>query len=303
MKVRSSVDLPSPYDKIQRPEPTLSFEFFPPKTPDGWSALETTLQEVAQQLPDFVSVTYGAGGSTRQKTVSLVGQIQNDLGIETMAHLTCVGHSREELKEILEKIKTSNVRAIMALRGDPPSDQNRFVAHEGGFAHGSDLIRFIKDHFDFVVGCACYPETHMEAADTEADLGYLKLKQDLGADFTVTQLFFDNTDFYRFRQRAQKAGVTIPIVAGIMPVTGLKQLDRFQKMCGCRIPAGLRKTLENASEETVVARGIEYGTTQCGDLLKNEVAGLHLYTLNKSVSSTAITENLRSQGVFGKPSN
>ena len=303
MKVRSSVNLPGPYGKIQRPEPTLSFEFFPPKTPDGWSALETTLQEVAKQSPDFVSVTYGAGGSTRQKTVSLVGQIQNDLGIETMAHLTCVDHSREELKEILDRIKTSNVRAIMALRGDPPSGQNQFVAHEGGFAHGSDLIRLIKENFDFVVGCACYPETHTEADSPEDDLDYLKLKQDLGADFTVTQLFFDNTDFYRFRDRAQKAGVTIPIVAGIMPVTGLKQRDRFRKMCGCRIPKRLRKTLEDASEDTVVEHGIEYGTDQCNDLLKNEVAGLHLYTLNKSVSSMAITKNLRFQGVFGKPSN
>ena len=297
------MDLPSPYDKLQRPEPTLSFEFFPPKTSDGWSTLDATLLEVARQSPDFVSVTYGAGGTTRQKTVSLVGKIQNDLGIETMAHLTCVGHSKDELREILEKIKASNVGAIMALRGDPPSDQDRFVAHEEGFSHGSDLIQLIKEHFDFTVGCACYPETHMEADSSEADIAYLKLKQDLGADFTVTQLFFDNADFYRFRERAQKAGITLPIVAGIMPVTGLKQLSRFQKMCGCRIPAKLRKTIEEASEESVVARGIEYGTDQCRDLLKNNVAGLHLYTLNKSVSSTAIIQNLRAQGVFEKLSS
>ena len=166
------MDLPSPYDKLQRPEPTLSFEFFPPKTSDGWSTLDATLLEVARQSPDFVSVTYGAGGTTRQKTVSLVGKIQNDLGIETMAHLTCVGHSRQELKEILDRMKTLNVRAIMALRGDPPSDQNRFVPHKEGFEHGSDLIQLIKENFDFVVGCACYPETHTEADSPKLVMGF-----------------------------------------------------------------------------------------------------------------------------------
>ncbi len=286
------------FEKLQTKQPTISFEFFPPKSSQGWAGLYSTLGEVTNLNLDFVSVTYGAGGSTREKTVSLVGRIQNELGIETMAHLTCVGHSQDELKEILSLMKQQNVKAIMALRGDPPQGETNFKPHPDGFAHGSDLIKFIKENFDFTIGCACYPEKHLESDHVDQDIEYLKLKQDNGADFGVTQLFFDNDDFYRFRDKAIQAGVTMPLVAGIMPVSNLKQLDRFKQMCGCTIPQKLIDCLSSAGEGDVIEKGIQYALDQCLDLMKNGIAGIHLYTLNKWLASKAITDGLRSHGFF-----
>jgi methylenetetrahydrofolate reductase (NADPH) len=281
-----------------RQGPTLSYEFFPPKNPAGWASLYSTLGETLKQAPDFVSVTYGAGGSTRSKTVDLVGRIQSELGIQAMAHLTCVGHSRDELHGILEQLWNAGIRHVLALRGDAPKGDASFKPHPEGFAHASDLIRFIKDRFDFTLGCAFYPEKHLEAASLEADMAALKLKQDNGADFAVSQLFFDNANFFRFRDKATAMGINLPLVAGIMPVLDLKQLPRFEELSGCVIPADLPAFLSAGPEAEVADRGVEYATRQCDELLKGGVAGLHLYCLNKHASVVRITENLRALGHF-----
>jgi methylenetetrahydrofolate reductase (NADPH) len=281
-----------------RQGPTLSYEFFPPKNPAGWASLYSTLGETLKQAPDFVSVTYGAGGSTRSKTVDLVGRIQSELGIQAMAHLTCVGHSKDELHGILEQLWNAGIRHVLALRGDAPKGDTSFKPHPDGFAHASDLIRFIKDRFDFTLGCAFYPEKHLEAVSLEADMATLKLKQDNGADFAVSQLFFDNANFFRFRDKAAEMGITLPLVAGIMPVLDLKQLPRFEELSGCVIPADLPAFLSVGTEAEVALRGVEYATRQCDELLKGGVAGLHLYCLNKHSSVVRITENLRALGHF-----
>jgi methylenetetrahydrofolate reductase (NADPH) len=286
-------------EKLQR-GPTLSYEFFPPKNPSGWGVLYATLAETLRQNPDFVSVTYGAGGSTRTKTVDLVGRIQGELGIEAMAHLTCVGHSREELRGILQQLWDSGIRHVLALRGDPPKGDTAFKPHPEGFAHASDLIRFIKENFAFTIGCAFYPEKHVEAQDIAADMAALKLKQDNGADFAVSQLFFDNANFLDFRDKAVAMGIRIPLVAGIMPVLEAAQLPRFRDMSGCVIPENLAAFLGEGAD--AAKRGVEFATRQCDELLRNGVAGLHLYCLNRHASVVQITENLRGMGHLSAPS-
>lgn len=287
-----------PFKRIQNNNPTISYEFFPPKTPKGWAALYQTLGTIGDISPDFVSVTYGAGGTTRDKTVSLVARIENELNIGTMAHLTCVDHSKAEIAKVLDTLVDNNVKAIMALRGDPPQGADGYVAHPDGFAHASDLIAFIKEKYDFAIGCACYPEKHQEAESLTADIKYLKLKQDAGADFSVTQLFFDNEIFYRFRKQAIAAGVTMPIIAGIMSVTNKKQLARFEAMSGCSFPKALVSAIHEATDDQVEAAGIKFAIKQCKDLLDNGIAGIHLYTLNKSNASYMISEGLKDLGYF-----
>jgi methylenetetrahydrofolate reductase (NADPH) len=284
--------------KIQSGIPTLSYELFPPKNPAGWGTLYGTLGELSKLAPDYISVTYGAGGSTRTKTVDLVGRIQNELGIESVAHLTCVGHSREELAGILATLEAAGIRNVLALRGDPPKGDATFKPHPDGFAHASDLIRFIKDRFGLSIACAHYPEKHVEAASLESDIDYLKLKQDNGAQFTISQMFFDNENFYRFRDKCVAAGVRFPFVAGIMPVLNLGQITRFRELSGCVIPDSLVSYLGTGDAAAVQARGVEFATRQCDDLLRNGIAGIHLYSLNQSHSSARITENLRGLGYF-----
>lgn len=287
------------YEKLEAQIPTLSCEYFPPKNPNGWGTLYSTLAEARKTGLDFVSVTYGAGGSTREKTVSLVERIQHELEIDSMAHLTCVGHSRADLRTILGSIEDAGVPAIMALRGDPPRGETAFTPHPDGFHYATELIRYISDNFNFKVGCACYPEGHIESEKgVQQDVDFLKMKQDLGADFAVTQLFFDNEDFYRFRDAAHAAGVTIPILAGIMPVTRLSQLGRFQQISGCSIPTKLTDFLGEGDSNTIIERGIAYSLEQSIDLLENDIAGIHLYTLNRTRSSAEIIAGLRKSGYF-----
>lgn len=288
-------------EKLQAGIPTLSYELFPPKNPSGWGTLYGTLGELSRQSPDYISVTYGAGGSTRSKTVDLVARIQNELGIESVAHLTCVGHSREELRGILSTLVSAGIRNVLALRGDPPKGDTAFKPHPDGFAHASDLIRFIKDNFPLRIACAHYPEKHVEAVSLESDIAHLKLKQDNGAQFAISQLFFDNENFYRFRDRCSAAGVTLPLVAGIMPVLNLGQLSRFRELSGCVIPDALVGFLGNGEPASILDRGVEFATRQSEDLLKNGIAGIHLYSLNQSHSSTRITGNLRTLGYFPLP--
>lgn len=278
--------------------PTLSYELFPPRTPAAEETLAQTMDMLAATKPDFMSITYGASGSTRSTSREVVHRLAVAHTIPPLAHLTCVDQSRAELIAVIESYLADGVRDFLALRGDPPKGDAAFRPHPDGFAHASDLIAFIKKDFGFTVGCAFYPEKHVEAPSPEADMQALKLKQDNGADFAVSQLFFDNANFLRFREKAVAMGITLPLVAGIMPVLDLKQLPRFEELSGCVIPADLPVFL---AQGDVIARGIEYATRQCDELLRNGIAGLHLYCLNKHASVTRITENLRALGHFPAP--
>ncbi len=275
-----------------RYRPVFSFEFFPPKTDAGAANLMTTVGELKAALnPDFVSVTYGAGGSTRARTLECVTRIQNELGITAMAHLTCVGHTRDELREIARGLVESGVTNVLALRGDPPKGEDHFEAVAGGLAHATELIELLRADFgDLGVGAACYPETHPESGDAEQDLRWTLRKQELGADFLTTQLFFDNRDYFAFVERARRAGVTVPIVPGIMPITNVAQIERFTSMCGARIPEDLRERLKAVEDDpgAVMATGIEHALKQCRELLDKGAPGLHFYTLNKSHATRTI---------------
>jgi methylenetetrahydrofolate reductase (NADPH) len=274
--------------------PTLSFEFFPPKTDAGFGALFQTIEDLRPVHPSYVSVTYGAGGSTRSKTVDLVERIQNQIGIRSMAHLTCVGHTAGEIGGILDELWEKGVRNVLALRGDPPAGQAQFVATDGGFAHASELVRFVTARHDFCVGVAGYPEGHPQCLNRTRDLEHLKQKVDNGGCFVVTQLFFDNGEFYRFRDEARAMGIRVPIMAGIMPITNVNQIKRFVSMCGAKIPQRLLVKLEavESDPDAVHRTGVEYALNQCRDLLFNDCDGLHFYTLNKSKATVEICRSL-----------
>jgi methylenetetrahydrofolate reductase (NADPH) len=274
-----------------------SFEFFPPKTDVGVANLERTIGDLADLEPAFVSVTYGAGGSTRQKTVSLVQWIQREAHLTAMAHLTCVGATEAEIGLELDRLTGSGIENIMALRGDPPAGQESFVKTEGGFAYASDLIAFIRSrHGDRVgVGGACYPEGHVECRDLARDLAHLKAKVDAGLDFIVTQLFFDNRVYFDFVARARAAGITVPIVPGIMPIRNLASVERMTKLGGASIPATLHAELERSRQDdnAVAALGVAHATAQCVELLHGGAPGIHFYTLNQSPATRVILTALK----------
>ena len=272
-------------------DPVISFEFFPPKTEDGVDALYETVKALRPCRPSFVSVTYGAGGSTRDRTLELVARIQRELGITTMAHLTCVGSTKDEIRETLERLYESGIRNVLALRGDPPKGESEFQATEGGFRYATELVAFIRElGNDFCIGAACYPEGHVESPDLEADLSHLVEKVDAGADFLVSQLFFDNADYRAFVSRARSSGVQVPIVPGLMPVTNAAQVERFTKMCGSRIPQELYRRLRivAADPSAVVATGVQWAVDQGRELLEMGAPGLHFYTLNRSSATLAV---------------
>ncbi len=293
-------------ERLRHKRPVFSFEFFPPKTEKGEDALLRSLERLAPLEPDFVSVTYGAGGSTRARTVQLVRRIRHDFGIEPLAHLTCVGADRDELTAVLDSLGEADVRNVLALRGDPPRGESGFVVTDGGFAYASELVAFVKQHGDFCVGAACYPEVHPEASSAEEDLRHLRTKVEAGADFLVSQLFFDNLAFYAWQARARAQGITVPVLAGIMPVTNVSQVERFTQMCGASIPPPLHEALRRAQDDPheVFWTGVSYSARQCEQLLNppapdpysrrpRGVAGLHFYTLNKSPATRAIFEILQ----------
>jgi methylenetetrahydrofolate reductase (NADPH) len=275
--------------------PTFSFEFFPPKDEEGVARLFQTIAELKPYAPAYVSVTYGAGGSTRRLTIELVRRIKRDVGIEAMAHLTCVGASQSELLDVLDELVEGNIENVIALRGDPPRGEKAFVRHEGGLAYGAELVRLIRGRYDLCIAAACYPEKHTEALDAETDLAHLKAKVDAGADLLITQLFFDNEDYFRFVERARQAGIAVPIIAGIMPITNLAQIKRFTAMCGSRIPSELLERLDAAGDDADAVRaiGVEHATAQCRDLVARGAPGIHFYTLNRSRATRDILDRLR----------
>ena len=276
--------------------PIISFEFFPPKTAEGdRNLLEKTIPALLQTRPDYCSVTYGAGGSTRDKTLMIVDRIQGQHGLTAVAHLTCVSATREQIGELLGRIRALGVKNLLALRGDPPGG-GEFQASPGGFQFSSELVRFIREQGDFSIGVAGFPEGHVACKEGKhADWGHLKEKVDAGADFVLTQLFFDNSDFLQFRDHlTRKLGVSVPIVPGIVSILNGAQIKRFTAMCGARIPAPLAARLDAFGDDDAAAAefGIEYATRQCEELLRAGVPGMHFYTLNKAHSTVRILNNL-----------
>jgi methylenetetrahydrofolate reductase (NADPH) len=276
-------------------EPVFSFEFFPPKTDDGERVLGAALESLRQFEPDFVSVTYGAGGSTRDRTVKLTKLIKQELGIEAMAHLTCVGASREELDRVLDDIAKAGVENVLALRGDPPAGETEWSAHPEGLSYSAELVELIRERHDFAVGAACFPEVHLEAPDLAHDLAYLKRKVESGASFLITQLFFDNELYFRFVEEARAVGIEVPIIPGIMPITNVAQIKKVTDMCGAALPPALVSQLElrAGSGDAVLELGVSYATLQCAELLARGAPGIHFYTLNRSPATRAILSALK----------
>jgi methylenetetrahydrofolate reductase (NADPH) len=278
-------------------EPAFSFEFFPPKTDEGERNLGRALAELSRLDPTFVSVTYGAGGSTTQKrkTVDIVSSIKAQHGLEAMAHFTCVGQTVGELREMLDVMRDAGISNVLALRGDPPPGQAEWKATDGGLEYSRELIEMIRDEYDFAIGAACFPEVHIHATSAEDDLRYLKEKVDAGARFLITQLFFDNATYWDFVARARDIGIDVPIIPGIMPITNFDQIRRFTSMCGATIPDGLLKELGLRADQpdAVLDFGVAYATLQCAELLAHGAPGIHFYTLNRSTATRAILSALR----------
>lgn len=275
--------------------PTVSFEFFPPKDDEGFAALYKTIDRLRPLHPSYVSVTYGAGGSTRQKTLELSGRIQNEIKMRCMAHLTCVNHTREEVGVILDQLWDSGIRNILALRGDPPKSEGTFTATPGGFAFSHELVAFVKERHEFCVAVAGYPEGHPQCLNRIRDVEHLKEKVDNGASVIVTQLFFDNEDFYRWRDLVRSMGITVPIIAGLMPIQNVAQVKRFVTMCGAKIPHPLLQKVEAVEDDAdaVYRIGVEHAIQQCNDLTHEGAAnGLHFYTLNRSRATVDIVKAL-----------
>ena len=283
------------HDILASSKPSISFEFFPPKTDKGEENLWQCIQELTPLKPSFVSVTYGAGGSTQDRTRRIVERIKKETSLEPMAHLTCVGSTQDDLAALLNQYKAAGIENILALRGDAPDGATEFEAVAGGFSYATDLVKFVRKQEGFSIAVATYPEGHPESSGgVTDDLKYLKIKQDEGAIAAVTQYFFDNEHYYKFREKAEKQGITIPILPGIMPIANYEQIVRFSNMCGASIPDWLHEKMKPIADDldTVKAMGIELATNQCKDLIANDAPGVHIYALNKSEASIAICNNL-----------
>lgn len=289
------------FDILKSEKPTVSFEFFPPKSVEAQNSLYETIRELEKIHPHFVSVTYGAGGSTRELTNDLVVRLKTTTSLDPVPHLTCVGHTQEEIQIILERYAAAGVSNILALRGDPPRERPDYDHSVDTFPHAIDLVRFVKNfrgHPDprgFGIGVAGFPEGHPATPNRLLEMEYLKAKVDAGADYICTQLFFDNHDFYDFRDRCSLSGIDVPIIAGIMPVTSASSMRRMAELAGgARFPAKLLKALQRAGDSAEAFRqiGLHYATEQCADLLDHGVAGIHLYTLNQSTATREICQRL-----------
>ncbi len=277
---------------------SFSFEFFPPKTPEAEEQLYAAAAELKVLKPTFVSVTYGAMGSTRSNTIRIADHIKSKLGLEVASHLTCVGNTKQEIESVLRELKAKGIQSVVALRGDPPKGETEFKPVAGGFRYASELVAFIRGHEEFrdwfSIAVAGYPEKHPESVSLEQDWKHLSLKVKEGADAVVTQLFFSNGDFFRFEEGCRKLGIQVPLVAGIMPITNGKQIERFSQMCGASIPQPIHAAIQRFGDdnESVTAFGIDYASRQCEELIRHGVAGIHFYTLNKSRATAEIYKNL-----------
>ncbi|MEA2253986.1 MAG: methylenetetrahydrofolate reductase [Solirubrobacteraceae bacterium] len=278
-----------------RDEPTFSFEFFPPRTPEGEANLYLALAALRPLAPDFVSVTYGAGGATRGKTLEIVSRIRDQIGLEAMAHFTCVGATVDDLRSTLDEMTALGFENVLALRGDPPAGQEEWTKTEGGLEYSRELVELIGRDYPFAIGAACFPETHIHATSPEDDLRYLKEKVDAGVGFLITQLFFDNALYFDFVARARAIGIDVPIIPGIMPITSYKQIARMTSLCGASMPEYVLGELEErrSSSEAITEFGVAYATMQCADLLAQGAPGIHFYTLNRSPATRAILSALR----------
>jgi methylenetetrahydrofolate reductase (NADPH) len=280
---------------IASTNPCFSFEFFPPRTPEGVEALYDTVRILRPLEPAFVSVTYGAGGATREGTVEVSGTIKREFGIETMAHLSCVAETTERLEEILGNIERAGLENVLALRGDPPRGEVGFRRPEGGLSSSVELSAFIAERFEFAIAGACFPEVHPEADDLAADLAFLKRKVDAGDSFLITQLFFDNEVFFDWLSAARRTGIDVPIIPGVMPITSYPQIKRFCEICQATIPGPLAEAMEalGGDERAELELGIAYAARQCDELLAAGAPGIHFYTLNKAPATRAIVGALR----------
>ena len=292
-------------ERLRAQAPFFSFEFFPPKTDDGVVSLMETVAALKSLDPAYVSVTYGAGGSTRMRTVDVAKRIQNELAIDVLAHITCVGSNVDELRDLFRELEAAKISNVLALRGDPPRGSDRFVAHAGGFRYASDLVAMLEREFDFCVGAACYPEKHPEAASFHADLDAVERKVTNGARFLISQLFFENQQYFDYVARVRARGISVPVIPGIMPITNYEQIDRFTAMCGATIPTALRSELELRRNEpqAVAELGVAFATVQCVELLDGGAPGIHFYTLNKSPATRAVVSALRASrfGAYRAP--
>jgi methylenetetrahydrofolate reductase (NADPH) len=275
--------------------PTFSVEFFPPKTEEAREALFATARSLRELDPDFVSVTYGAGGGTRDGTVEITRELKDELGFETMAHLSCVGETADGLAETLDRIGAAGIENVFALRGDPPRGQEDFVQPEGGLGSAAELTAFIASRWPFTVGGACFPEVHPEAPDLDTDLAYLKTKVESGASFLITQLFFDNQVYFDFVAAARAAGIEVPILAGVIPVGSFAQTKRICELCEASIPAPLEAAFEAAGDdpEREFELGVAYAAQQCSELLIAGAPGIHFYALNRAPATRAVLGALK----------
>jgi methylenetetrahydrofolate reductase (NADPH) len=275
--------------------PTFSFEFFPPKTAEGERNLYDAIAALRPLEPDYVSVTYGAGGTTRDKTIEIVSRIREDYGLEAMAHFTCVGATVEQLRETLDTMVQIGLDNVLALRGDPPQGQEEWTKTEGGLEYSRELVELISADYPFSIGAACFPETHIHATSADDDVRYLRAKVDAGVGFLITQLFFDNAAYFDFVARARAEGVEVPIVPGILPITNIAQLERITSMCGASLPAALLDELHLRRDEPEAVHdfGVAYATLQCAELLAGGAPGIHFYTLNRSPATRAILSALK----------
>ena len=276
--------------------PLFSFEFFPPKTPEGTTNLERALRELEPLEPDYVSVTYGAGGTTREATVEIVANLKDAYGIEAMAHFTCVNATRDDLRLTLDRMRDAGVENVLALRGDPPKDQERWTKTDGGLEFSRELVELIREEYpEFVVGGAAFPETHIHATSPEDDIRFLKAKVDAGMQFLITQLFFDNAHYFSFVARAREAGVIVPIIPGVMPITSYEGVKRMTTLSAAELPEGLERELEARRDdpEAIAELGVAYATLQSAELLAGGAPGIHFITLNRSPATRAILAALR----------
>jgi methylenetetrahydrofolate reductase (NADPH) len=285
-------------ERVRSKAPFFSFEFFPPKTDAGVVALMDTLATLRALDPAYVSVTYGAGGSNRDRAVEIAKRIKHDVGIEVLAHVTCVDSTADQLRALMRELEDAGIENVLALRGDPPKGSTAFTVTDGGFRYASDLVGMLEREFDFCIAGACYPEKHPEAASLHDDLDAIERKVNAGARFLVTQLFFDNARYFEFVARVRARGITVPVIPGIMPITNYDQIERFTTMIGATIPRGLRAELEvrRNEPEAVAELGVAYATLQSVELLNQGAPGVHFYTLNKSPATRAVVSALIASG-------